>query len=100
MESLRRGGPGARLWRAEELYEQLPGAAGAFLREHNQFGLAHRIADEAFGVQPREGVPIVALLGSRQLAFALGEAGEMAQGENGIVNFVEIRFHGNLKFGV
>jgi hypothetical protein len=51
----------------EDLIEQPFRCPEAFARQDDRLGLAHRVRDQALGVQPVEGIPIKAFPGSRPI---------------------------------
>ena len=62
--------------RGEEFAEQTLGLAEPVLGEGDRFGLADWIGDEAFLVQPVEGVPVEAFPGAAAIMQAQIEEGE------------------------
>lgn len=74
----------------------------AFLRETHGFVFVSRIGNEPLCVQPVQRVPIVTFpsAGGGELALPLLKTDEMQQGQNGVVNLVEIgAMGGNLGSG-
>jgi hypothetical protein len=60
----------------------------AILGQPNRFLLADRVADHPFGVQAAQNVPIMTF--PRAVSVMQGQ---LQQGQNGIVDFVQIGFH-------
>ena len=76
--------------------EQRFGLGAARFGQDNGFGLVGRITDQSFSVKAIQCVPIVALPGpgDGELAGALGEAGQVEQRQDSLINLVEVELHG------
>src|SRR6266566_4606973 len=66
-----------------------------FLRQHDGFGFADRIANQPFGVESVQRVPIMPFPGAGigEFAAALSETCQVQQGEHCVIYFVEVGFH-------
>src|SRR6266566_1857552 len=65
------------------------------LRQHDRLGFADRVANQPFGVEPVQRVPIMPFpsAGIGEFAFALSETCQVQQGEHCVIYFVEVWFH-------
>jgi hypothetical protein len=80
---------------AEQALEQFLSPAFAFFREHDGFGLAHGIADVGLGMEAIQSLPVVSFPGAGdfEISAALGETGQVQEGQDGVVYLVVVRFH-------
>src|SRR6266700_2618527 len=79
----------------KQLLKQLLRPLLPLLRQHDRLGFADRIANQPFGVESIQRVPIMPFPGAGmgEFAFALSETCQVQQGEHCVIYFVEVWFH-------
>jgi hypothetical protein len=73
----------------EKFIEQPFRGPETFARQDDRFGLAHRVRDQTFGVQPVERIPVKAFPSSRPIV-----QGQIQEREDGLIDFRGIDLHG------
>lgn len=77
--------PQPNLALGEKLIEQPFRCAEAFIGQDDRLGFAGRVGDQAFRVQPVQGIPVETFPGPRPIV-----QGQIQERENGLVDFAGI----------